>query len=450
MKRKWLDKKVLVLGLSKSGCAAARYLSGKGADCFITEFKHLQEKDRELVFELEKEGIRVETGGHSDEFINDSYIAITSPGIPPKSEIFSRLKEKNIPVIGEVELAYLEATSPFVAITGTNGKTTTTYLTSHILSSEYEAPVCGNIGVPPTSLIEKNPDYYVCEVSSFQLDSAPTFRPQIACFLTFTPDHLDWHGGLQNYFDAKASIFQNYKQPMYAVFSGADETIYRFSKQYSGEKFIYAKELRRNCCYMKDGTIFFKREKEEEIIKLDEISLVGEHNYQNIMCAIVVAKLIGISNENIRERIKSFKAVEHRIEYTATVNGKAFYNDSKATNPEASFVAIKSFEGKKLTLIAGGRDKNTDLTEFCKSYINPYVSTVILIGEATQRFKENMETNGFNNIILAGSMEEAIDISLTLDNEIVLLSPACASYDMFNSYEHRGEVFKNYVQSKLQ
>ncbi len=450
MKRKWLDKKVLVLGLSKSGCAAARYLSEKGADCFITEFKPLQDKDRELVAELEKEGIRVETGGHSDEFINDSYIAITSPGIPPKSEIFARLKEKNIPVIGEVELAYLEATSPFIAITGTNGKTTTTYLTSHILSSEYEAPVCGNIGVPPTSLIEKNPDYYVCEVSSFQLDSAPTFKPQIACFLTFTPDHLDWHGGLQNYFDAKASIFQNHKQPMYAVFSGVDETIYRFSKQYTGEKFIYAKELSRNCCYIKDGTIFFKREKEEEIIKIDEISLVGEHNYQNIMCAIVVAKLIGISNENIRERIKSFKAVEHRIEYTATVNGKAFYNDSKATNPEASFVAIKSFEGKKLTLIAGGRDKNTDLTEFCKSYINPYVSTVILIGEATQRFKENMETNGFNNIILAGSMEEAIDISLTLDNEIVLLSPACASYDMFNSYEHRGEVFKNYVQSKLQ
>ena len=450
MKRKWIDKKVLILGLSKSGCAAARYLNEKGADCFITEFKPLQEKDRELVAELEQEGIKVETGGHSDEFINDSYIAITSPGIPPKSKIFSRLKERNIEVIGEVELAYLEANSPFIAITGTNGKTTTTYLTSHILSSELNAPVCGNIGVPPTSLIEKNPDYYVCEVSSFQLDSAPSFRPQIACFLTFTPDHIDWHGGLQNYFDAKASIFKDSKQPAYAVFSGADETIYRFSKQYTGEKFIYAKELDKNCCYIKDGAIFFKRNKDaEEIIKLDEISLVGEHNYQNTMCAIIVAKLIGISNEHIKEQIMSFKAVEHRIEYTATVNGKSFYNDSKATNPEASFVAIKSFEGKKLTLIAGGRDKNTDLTEFCKDYINPYVSTVILIGEATQRFKENMESNGFNNIILAGSLEEAIDISLNLENEIVLLSPACASYDMFNSYEHRGEVFKNYVQSKL-
>lgn len=450
MKRKWIDKKVLILGLSKSGCAAARYLNSKGADCYITEFKPLQDKDKELVSELENEGIKVETGGHSEEFINDSYIAITSPGIPPKSEIFTRLKEKNISVIGEVELAYLEANSPFIAITGTNGKTTTTYLTSHILSSEFNAPVCGNIGVPPTSLIESNPDYYVCELSSFQLNYAPTLRPQIACFLTFTPDHIDWHGGLQNYFDAKASLFKDYKQPMYAVFSGADETIYRFSKQYTGEKFVYAKELDKNCCYIKDNAIYFKRDKEaEEIIKLNEISLVGEHNYQNTMCAIVIAKLIGISNEHIKERIMSFKAVEHRIEYTATVNGKAFYNDSKATNPEASFVAIKSFEGKKLTLIAGGRDKNTDLTEFCKNYINPYVSTVILIGEATQRFKENMEANGFNNIILAGSLEEAIDISLNLENEVVLLSPTCASYDMFNSYEHRGEVFKNYVKSKL-
>ena len=162
MKRKWIDKKVLILGLSKSGVAAARYLSSKGAECFITESKPLQEKDIELVKQLEEECIKVETGLHSENFLNDSYIAIASPGIPPKSEIYTRLREKNIPVIGEVELAYLEATSPFIAITGTNGKTTTTYLTSHILSSEYDAPVCGNIGVPPTSLIEQKPDYYVC------------------------------------------------------------------------------------------------------------------------------------------------------------------------------------------------------------------------------------------------------------------------------------------------
>ncbi len=449
MKRKWTDKKVLILGLSKSGAAAARYLYKQGAECYVTEFKPLTEKNNELYQELVNEGIHVEAGQHSDEFINDSYIAITSPGIPPKSEIFERLKAQNIPVIGEVELAYLESTAPFIAITGTNGKTTTTLLTSHILSSEYKAPACGNVGVPPTSLIEEKPDYFVCEVSSFQLATAPTFRPQIACFLTFTPDHLDWHGGIENYFEAKTSIFKDYKQPMYAVFSGVDEKIYEFSKQYTGEKFVYAKELERNCCYIKDNAIYFKRSTEEKIIDLTDIKLVGEHNYQNIMCAVVIAKLIGISDEHIRERIKSFEPVEHRIEYVAEVQGKKFYNDSKATNPEASFVAIKAFEGKKVTLIAGGRDKNTDLTEFCRDYINKYVNTVILIGEATQRFKENMEKNGFTNIMLSNSLQEAVDLSLTLENEIILLSPACASYDMFNSYEHRGEVFKEYVKSKL-
>lgn len=449
MKRKWIDKKVLILGLSKSGISAAKYLSSHGADCFITESKPLQDKDKNTVEELKKLDIKIETGGHSDEFINDSYIAITSPGIPPKSEIFTRLKEKNIPVIGEVELAYLEASAPFIAITGTNGKTTTTYLTSHILNSEYNAPVCGNIGVPPTSLLEEKLDYFVCEVSSFQLASSPTFKPQIACFLTFTPDHIDWHGGLDKYFEAKISLFQDKKQPAYAIFSGADPTIYEFSKTYTGEKYVYAKELEKNCCFIRNEVIYFKHNKEEEIINLKDISLVGEHNYQNIMCAIVIAKLTGISNEHIKERIMSFKAVEHRIEYVADINGKAFYNDSKATNPEASFVAIKSFEGKNLTLIAGGRDKNTDLTEFCTKYINKYVSTVILIGEATQRFKENMEKNGFSNIILANSLEQAVDISLTLDTQVVLLSPACASYDMFTGYEHRGEVFKNYVTSKI-
>ncbi|MCD7879179.1 MAG: UDP-N-acetylmuramoyl-L-alanine--D-glutamate ligase, partial [Candidatus Gastranaerophilales bacterium] len=450
MKRNWIDTQVLILGLSKSGVSAAKYLSKQGADCFITEFKPLCPEDKELVESLKNQGIRVETGAHSDEFISDSYIAVTSPGIPPKSEIFKRLKEKNIPVIGEVELAYLEADAPFIAITGTNGKTTTTLLTSYILSSEYKAPACGNIGVPPTSLLEEKPDYFVCEVSSFQLAYSPAFKPQIASFLTFTPDHLDWHGGIDNYFAAKTSLFQDYKQPSFAVFNGADSKIFEFAKSYQGEKYIYSKELEKNCCYMKNNAIFFKKNSEEEIIKLNDINLVGEHNYQNIMCAIVIAKLCGISNENIKQRIMEFQPVEHRIEFTAKINGISFYNDSKATNPEASFVAVKSFEGKKLTLIAGGRDKNTDLTEFCRNYINKYVSTVILIGEATARFKENMEKNGFSNIILSDSLEHAVDISLTLDNDIVLLSPACASYDMFNSYEHRGEVFKNYVKSKLQ
>lgn len=448
MKRKWVDKKVLILGLSKSGISAAKYLNLHGADCYITESKALDEKNSVKVKELESLGIRVEMGAHSDEFIKDAYIAITSPGIPPHAPIMQRLKEEKIEVISEIELAYLETSTPFIAITGTNGKTTTTSLISHILNCDYKAPSCGNIGLPPTSLIDEKNDYLVCEVSSYQVAMSPTFKPQIACFLNFTPDHVDWHQGLENYFKAKAKLFAEYKQPGFAVFNALDSKVFEFGKNYTGEKFFFGKELESNCCYVKDDAIYYKHEVEEEIIKLSDITLVGEHNLQNIMCSIIVTKIIGMENSKIRDLIKSFKAVEHRIEFVANVNGKAVYNDSKATNPEAAIFALKSFNNKAMTLIAGGRDKNTDLTEFCE-VIKSNVNNVILIGEAAQRFKENLEKNGYKSIIMAASMEDAIDKSLTLNDEIVLLSPACSSFDMYDNFEQRGEVFKKYVLSKI-
>ena len=190
-----------------------------------------------------------------------------------------------------------------------------------------------------------------------------------------------------------------------------------------------------------------QKDTEEKIINIKDLKLVGEHNYQNVMAGIITAKIIGLSNEQIEERLRTFNPPEHRCEFVKTINGISFYNDSKATNPEAAIVAIKAFENKNLTLIAGGRDKNTDLTEFC-SYVNKFVKTVILIGEATQRFNEELNKNGFANIIFANSLQEAIDKSIEINSEIVLLSPACASFDMFNSFEHRGEVFKDYVKSK--
>lgn len=445
MKRNWFDKKVLVLGLSKSGIAVAEYINSRGGDCYITEMKEVEKSS--VTDDIRKKGIKVETGGHSDEFINNSYIAVTSPGIPPRAEIFKRLKEKNIPVISEIELAYLETGIPFFAITGTNGKTTTTALASHILSTEYKAPVCGNIGIPPTMLLNDKNDFLVCEVSSFQLEFSPTFCPQIYAFLNFTPDHIDWHEGLDNYF--KAKIKPLIKKPAFAIFNACDKKLVEYANNYSGEKFFFGKEYTKNCSYIKDEFLYYKRNGyEEKIITLSEIPLVGEHNYQNIEAAIIGAKIIGISNENIVKAIKTFKAVEHRLEFTAEYCGKSFYNDSKATNPEASMVAIKSFEGKNVTLIAGGRDKNTDLTEFC-SDIKKHIKTVILIGEATERFEKELIKNGFSDIIKEHSLESAIDKSIDLSNEIVLLSPACASFDMFDSYEHRGEVFKNYVLSKI-
>lgn len=435
-----MNEKVLILGLSKSGIAAAFAANKRGDKVWITESKEPKEEFKNKIIELKNLGVQIETSGHSDKFINGADYAITSPGIPPKSEIFQKLRERNIPIISEIEYAYRHTETPFIVITGTNGKTTTTALVSHILSKNYSAPVCGNIGVPPSSLLDEKHDFLVCEVSSFQAEMTEKFKAKIACWTNFTPDHIDWHGGLENYFKAKAKLFLGSQSPDFSVLNAQDKRLKEFSKECKNVvMFDDDKD-----CYIKDGAIYYKG---EEIITLNDCPLIGHHNHQNVMCGIVIAKLIGMKNEDIRERIMSFKAPDHRLEKVRELNGITFYNDSKATNPEASIVAIDSFNDVDVALILGGRDKNTDLTEMCNS-INKHIHTVLLIGEATERFEENLIKNGFSNIIKEGSMEDAIDKAISLKPDVVLLSPACASFDMFKSYEHRGEVFKEYVLSK--
>lgn len=446
---KLFDKKVLVLGLSKSGISAAKYLNKIGAEVYITEFIAEKAEDAQKIAELKELGIQVEMGGHSDEFIKDSYIAVTSPGIPPRAEIMQKLKDAKVKVISEIELAYTQTQVPFIAITGTNGKTTTTALTAHILSSEYKAEPCGNYGVPPCDLLEEDIDFMVCECSSFQLEYSNAFRPQISVWTNFTPDHIDWHEGLENYFNAKAKIFKTPQAPAFSVLNAKDEKLLEFSKECGGTVFMFAGDIGENCSYVKDGIIYFKRDgKEEEIISIADCPLIGEHNYQNVMCSVIVAKLEGVPDDKIRESIMSFKVPEHRLEKFAQNEKTVFYNDSKATNPEASLVAINSFNDGDVVLIAGGRDKNTDLKEFCDA-INKHIKTVILIGEAAERFDENLKKNGFNNIIREDTMEKAIDKSIELNPDVVLLSPACASFDMYSGYEERGKVFKEYVLSKI-
>lgn len=450
MLSRWFDKKVLVIGLSKSGIAAAKFLNKHGADVFLTEFNSAKPADAEKIAELQSLGIKVETGGHSDEFLNDCYIAITSPSVPTDSEIMKKLKDKKTHVISEVELAYTQTSKPFIAITGTNGKTTTTALAAHILNSEYKAEPCGNYGEPPCNIVDDSSiDYFVCECSSFQLEYSPAFQPQISVFTNFTPDHITWHKTLDNYFNAKARIFKSPQNPAFSVLNAKDEKLLDFSKQVEGEVFMFGDEVGKNCSYVKNGSICFKRDGvEEEIISIKDCPFIGEHNYQNAECAIICAKIEGISNEDIRKSIISFKVPEHRLEKFAEKDGITFYNDSKATNPEASLVAINSFDNCNVALIAGGRDKMTDLTEFCDA-INKHINTVILIGEATERFEENLKKNGFNNIIKEESMQSAVDKSLELKPDVVLLSPACASFDMFSGYEERGRVFKQDVLSKI-
>ena len=268
--------------------------------------------------------------------------------------------------------------------------------------------------------------------------------------MNFTPDHIDWHGGLENYFQAKASLFSPNKRPGFAVFNAEDERLLEFGNEYAGEKFFFGKEFEQNCSYIKDGAIFYKRDKgtEEKIIDIKDIPLVGNHNYQNVMASVISAKLVGVSSEKITEAIKEFKAPEHRCEFVANIQGKDVYNDSKATNPEAAIVALKSFAGRTLTLIAGGTDKNTDLTEFCET-VKKYVNHVVLLGAARERFESELRKNGYESIIMVdGSFKDGVDRAFETQDEVVLLSPACSSYDMFSGYEERGRVFKDYVLSK--
>jgi len=442
-------KKVLVLGLSKSGIAAAEFAKKQGAEVRLTEGKEVKEENLAKIEELQNQGIKVEYGAHSEDFIDFADIAVTSPGIPPHSDIIQRLRRKNIPVISELELAYKESDIPFIIITGTNGKTTTTALTEHILSKKLKVKACGNIGCPPCSIADEDLDYFVCEASSFQLAMSPTLKPFISVWTNFTPDHIDWHQGLENYFAAKAKVFKDPQAPRFSVLNAKDSKLLEFSKQAKGEIFMFAGNIGENCCYEENGQIIYKRAGvEESIIKLSDCPLLGEHNYQNIMCAIICAKLTGLDNHTIRQAIMEFKAPAHRLEKITEKDGITFYNDSKATNPEAAIVAINSFNGVDVALIAGGRDKNTDLKEFCDA-VKKHIKTVILIGEATDRFEQNLRQNGFDNIIREKTMQDAIDKGIELHPDVVLLSPACASFDMFTSYENRGEVFREYVLQRV-
>lgn len=444
-----LGKKVLVLGLSKSGIAAAKLAKKHGAVVYLTEGKAVTSENLYKVEELKNLGINVEYGAHSDEFINQADLVVTSPGIPPHSEIIQRIRKQNIPVISELELAYRECDIPFIIITGTNGKTTTTALTEHILARKLNVKACGNIGQPPCNIADENLDYFVCEASSFQLEMSTSLKPFISVWTNFTPDHIDWHQGLENYFKAKARVFLKPQAPKYSVLNAKDERLLEFAKQAQGEVFMFAGNIGNNCCYEENGEIVFKKGGvEEKIIKLSECPLLGEHNYQNIMCAIICAKLTGIDNTTIKQAIIDFKAPAHRLEKIISKNGITYYNDSKATNPEAAIVAINSFNNVDVALIAGGRDKNTDLTEFCDS-VKKHIKTVVLIGEATERFEENLKRNGFNNIIREKTMQSAIDKCIEIHPDVVLLSPACASFDMFTGYEQRGDVFREYVLSRV-
>ncbi len=441
------NKKVLIVGFSTTGTASAKYLKSKGFDVYLTEKNPLAPKNKDKAQELEKLGIKLEFSVHSDEFTDGVNFAILSPSIPEDSEIIQKLKQRNISYFSDIEFCSFFDRDKMIAITGTNGKTTTTALTSFILSKKFNAPYCGNIGISPIEYLDKGVDYYVIEASSFQLFYSKDFTPKIGVFCNLTPDHILWHKTLDNYFNAKAQMFYNMDENSFAVLNYDDERVKKIGSETKAKVYYFSLKKQKdveNLLYLQDNKIFYN---EEEITDVNNLNIVGNHNIQNAMCAIACALITGIDTETIRQALREFRAIEHRLEFVRTISGTDYYNDSKATNPEASIVAINSFPDKKVVLIAGGRDKKTPLDDFIKA-VQKNISKVVLIGEATQRFKDELSKKGYFHIVNSKTLEEAIDIASLDRPDVVLLSPACASFDMFESYEKRGEAFKNYVLSK--
>ena len=424
----------------------AKFLTAQGAKCFISEL----DADKKGPV---PEGIEVEFGGHSKEFIEGAVLVVISPGIPPNAPIFATLKEKNIEFISDIELAYriLQAApgrggvggAKFISVTGTNGKTTTTMLLSHILG----VPACGNIGVSPCDFSMEPHDYLVCETSSFQAHYSPTFSPEIAIFTNLTPDHIYFHGSMEEYFAAKAKIFRNLGLGQSAILNLDDPLVAGLASELKCKTYFFSTQKEADAC-LKNNALYFKNEK---IIDVKDVPIVGEHNLQNALGAIIVAKIAGFPAAAIAQKIKTFKAPEHRLEFVTEFNNIKFYNDSKATNPEATIVALKSFAGADVALIAGGRDKGTTLKEFC-AVVKKTMKSVILIGEAANRFEVELVKSGYDAtkgmILRAKTLKEAIDMAIAQKPDVVLLSPAAASFDMFKSFEHRGEEFKKYVLKK--
>ncbi len=438
------NKKILILGFSLTGIACAKYFNSQQANVYISENAKITEKQVSEVEELKKLGIKIEFEGHSDEFISNAEFCILSPSIPTDAPVLKRLDEKGIKYFSDIEYVSKLDNDKIVLITGTNGKTTTTALVSHILSKKYFAPYCGNIGISPIEYIDKNVDYYAIEASSFQLYYSPELTPKIGIFTNLTPDHILWHKTIENYFEAKAKPFRNMTENDFAILNYDDERLRQLGKEIKANVYYFSLENNNVQAYLKDDKIYFNN---EEIISIEELQIVGSHNIQNAMCAIISAKILNLDNKTIKQALKSFKAIEHRLEFIRTIDGTSYYNDSKGTNPEASIVAINSFENKKVVLIAGGRDKKTSLKDFIKA-VKDRISKVVLIGEATKRFRDELSENGYMNIVNSKTLEEAIDIASLDKPDVVLLSPACASFDMFENYEQRGEAFRNYVLSK--
>lgn len=443
--------KVLVVGLARTGIATVKMLTEHGVKVTANDIKEKQQLE-ESYNEIALLDINIVLGEPADAYVEGKDFVVVSPGIPTSLSFFEVAKKYNIEVISEIELAYRLCKAPIVAITGTNGKTTTTSLLGDIFNRAGKKTfVVGNIGSPFINVVNEatEKDMIVLEISSFQLETVQAFHPIVAAVLNITPDHLDRHQTFEAYCDIKARIFENMDRSNVLVYNLQDRATINTVHKTSARQCGFGQEKHpASVAWIENGKIVTNITGTKEIVcSVKEIFIPGKHNVENAMAAMLMAKACGVDNEIICESFKNFRGVEHRIEYIETIHNIKYYNDSKGTNPESVMKAVSAMDGATV-LIAGGYDKQAkydDLMMSCKGKVKQFV----LLGETAEKMKQAAEKQGFTNIVMVDSMHHAVEVAAktAVAGDCVLLSPACASWDMYKNYEQRGEEFKQEVRA---
>jgi UDP-N-acetylmuramoylalanine--D-glutamate ligase len=443
-------KKVLVVGLGKSGLAAALFLRRRGAHVTVSDVRSAEALAKEIPALIEA-GIMVETGGHGLLTFRRQDLIVVSPGVPLNTPELAQVKRFGLPVIGELELAGRFLKGKILAVTGSNGKTTTTTLLGEILAAGgLPTLVGGNIGVPVVALIDDSTDesWSVLEVSSFQLETTDEFHPSIAVILNITPDHLDRHGSFENYAAAKERIFAKQTSEDYLVLNADNTPCEEAASRATARVYWFSIEHPvPQGAWLEQGSVVYRaapNAEKEFIMPLSEIPLKGAHNDENVLAAVVAARLAGVPAVSIRSAVEKFQAVEHRLEYVVTHNGVEYYNDSKATNVDATAKAVAAFGGG-IHLILGGKDKGFPYTVLAP-LLRERVSAVYTIGAAAAKIEADLR--GVVTIHSCETLDKAVAAAAAAarPGEVVVLAPACSSYDQFDNYEQRGQVFKKLVK----
>jgi len=440
-------RRALVVGLARTGVATARFLAARGARVTITEQRPESAVAAEVTA-VRALGVEVECGGHTDAAFLAADLVVPSPGVPLTLPGLAKARQKGTEIISELELAWRFLRGTVVAVTGSNGKTTTVSLLGQIFAQAgRRVQVGGNIGTPLIQIVDSAGDdtVNVVEVSSFQLEAITSFRPRVAALLNITPDHLDRHAAMSEYVAAKARLFGYQRGDDFAIFNADDRTCAELAPEVRAQRFWFSRQRRLDVgSFLKNGWVMFGNSGAQEIVMpRDEIRLLGEHNLENVLAAVCAARLLEVPSERIRAAVAGFQGVEHRLEFVAEIEGVRYYNDSKATNVDAALKAINAFAGR-LIVILGGKDKGSDYHPM-REPLRQRAKKVLLIGAAARKISEHL--GDAVPAEMAETLPEALERAgaLAVPGDIVLLAPACASFDQFENYEHRGRVFKEEV-----